>query len=179
MRKWRVVCPSVLRQRDRQADSEKTVSVCESHCEGPAIPPPHSAVSRLNTRRHTRWQTSQCTQESAVKYRGEALTHTHTHACTLTQVAGYAEVKTRPYSRAGEGGAGDVHTREWKRCVTCLWKSVRTAGVGKHTLDHSTFQLNSPLFLCQTHKDTHTGIYTHTQTSIVLTPMHFVLQYWV
>lgn len=85
MRKWYVVCLPVLqRQRDSQADGEKTVSVCESHCEGVATP--HSAVNRLNTRRPTRRHASQCTQESVVKYRGEALSH--------TEVAGLAEVQT-------------------------------------------------------------------------------------
>ncbi len=49
------ICPVAERQTGRQTDSEKTVSVCESHCEGPAVP--HSAVNRPNTRRHTHTHT--------------------------------------------------------------------------------------------------------------------------
>jgi len=92
------------RQTVRQTDSEKTQSVCVKATERDQLPP-HSAVNRLNTRRHThthtRRQASQCTQESAVKYQGEALTltHTHTHTHTNTQVAGLDEVSTHTHTQ--------------------------------------------------------------------------------
>lgn len=82
------ICPAADRQVDKSDRQWKdTVSVCDSHCEGRAAP--HSAVNRLNTpsrtqkhthtHTHSRRQASQCTQESAVKYQGEALMHTQTH----------------------------------------------------------------------------------------------------
>lgn len=65
------VCPAAER-RDGGADGEKDklnvcVCVCESHRE-----------THSDAHTHTSRQASLCTQESAVKYQGEALTHTHT-----------------------------------------------------------------------------------------------------
>lgn len=48
------VCPRTDRQTS-QTDSEKTQSVCDSHCKGQAVP--HSAVNRQNTRKHTHTHT--------------------------------------------------------------------------------------------------------------------------
>ena len=143
------VCPAAETQTGRQTDSEKTVSVCESHCEGTSCPEFSSEQTKhtqththARARTHTHRQASQCTQESAVKYQGEALTHTRTGG-GLDEVYTHTHTHahTHIFSHTVARWAGDVHTQEWKRCVTCLWKSVRTAGVGKHTLDHSTFRL--------------------------------------
>lgn len=71
------VCASVAQRRDGQTetDSEDTVSVRAAG--------PHSAVNGANTHRR---QASQCTQESAVKYQGEARTRTAVaEACFTAQ----------------------------------------------------------------------------------------------
>lgn len=90
--------------------------------------------------------------------------HTHTH--TYTHV-----------SLQTDEGAGGVHMREWKRCVTCLWKSVRSAGEGKHTRPQYIPSFTHPSTSFKHTQKPHTSTHTHTQTSIVLTPMHFDLQY--
>lgn len=128
-KKWRGVCVSVPQRRDGQTetDSEDTVSVRAAG--------PHSAVNRANTR----WrQASQCTQESAVKYQGEA------HTRTAVAEACYRSVEQRGH---------------------CWTKAAALS-----TTVHSNFD-PTPGFVLEFTKCTLTS--THTQTSIVLTPMHF------
>lgn len=127
-KKWRGVCVSVPQRRDGQTetDSEDTVSVRAAG--------PHSAVNRANTR----WrQASQCTQESAVKYQGEARTHT---------------------------AVAEACYRSVEECGDC-WTKVAALS----TTVHSNFDPTPGLFWSSQNAHWH----PHTQTSIVLTPMHF------
>lgn len=99
VRRWRAACLTALRQTDRWWKDCVCVCVWKAAThEGLATP--QSAVGRPNTHTHKRRQAGQCTQESAVKHQGEALSDTHTHTYG-------EEVWTRTYS--GEG-AGDIHT---------------------------------------------------------------------
>lgn len=83
-------------RRARQTVRRHSQCVCDSHCEGRAVP--HSAVNRRKRKTvHTHLdRLVQCTQESAVKYQGCA--HTQTH----TQVAGSDEAQT--HSHLDEAG---------------------------------------------------------------------------
>lgn len=82
------ICPAADRQVDKSDRRWKdTVSVCDSHW-GTSRPTFSSeqtkhtltyAETHAHAHTHSRRQASQCTQESAVKYQGEALMHTQTH----------------------------------------------------------------------------------------------------
>lgn len=115
VREWPVVCPSLWRT---QSVTDRQMVQIHSQC----VWKPRRGWSHPTFSS----KVSQCTQESAVKYQGETVTHTHTHTgdrfrwCVDTHIFSY-------YWQGGQNSHSQTHTHRKKRCVTCLWKSVRTA----------------------------------------------------